>query len=421
MNQYAFRNLPIFITTMSRWDGDVSSASLALAKVLSRTNPVYYIDYPYSLLDVWRERSKPTEKRRLNALLFGKDYLTSVPGQPEKFVAVTPRAVLPIYSLPEGSIYEWANRYNSHRIASVVEKICNENGYRDYLFLNSFNPAYLSAIGQYMKPSLSIYHSRDAIEEVPGHGLRKENVCVRNYDLPMATSRQLCRKIGERNHRPIAYFPNGGDVHLFRKAVTEELPLPEEIADIRTPIIGYTGAVCQRIDYELIVKILKANPDKTLVIVGPRKDHEFTDIKLDEFPNVRFVFARPIEALPQFLKYFDCTIIPFKKNNLTGGIYPLKINEYLAAGRSVITTDFSEDIRSFSEHVFLAKSHDEFLEMIPQAIVASKAGLESQRFEAALSNSWENRADLFWELAYEAYLQKEKRLTERGKILNPTV
>jgi teichuronic acid biosynthesis glycosyltransferase TuaH len=91
-----FEGLPIFITTMSRWDGEVSSASLSLAKVLSRTNPVYYIDYPYSWADVWRERKKESVKKRLPALVFGEKILTNVPGQPDNFKGATPGAVLPI-------------------------------------------------------------------------------------------------------------------------------------------------------------------------------------------------------------------------------------------------------------------------------------------------------------------------------------
>lgn len=108
-------------------------------------------------------------------------------------------------------------------------------------------------------------------------------------------------------------FPNGGDVKLFRTTVNESLAKPRELEDIKTPIIGYTGALCQRIDYELLVKILEENKDKTVVMVGPRKDKEFTKINLDQYPNIRFTGPKRIEELPSYLKYFDCAIIPFRK------------------------------------------------------------------------------------------------------------
>lgn len=401
-----FKKLPVFITTMSRWDGDLSSASLALAKVLSQENEVFYIDYPYTWADLWRERKKETLKKRIPALLFGKNYLNRVHSFGSRFFALSPKAVLPIYSMPEGFWYEKANAYNSSKIAEIVNKVCKEKNLTDFLFLNSFNPVYLSEIQSFLNPLVSVYHSRDAIEEVPGHGLRKENVCVKNYDLSMATSVQLCQRIQKRNGKFIHYFPNGGDVNLFRKAVTENYSRPEEIADITTPIIGYTGAVCQRMDYALMVKILEANPDKTVVVVGPRRDHLYTKIPLDKYKNLRFVSPRPIEELPPFLRHFDCTIIPFKKNNLTEGIYPLKINEYLAAGRPVVTTDFSEDIRGFSKYVFMASTHTDFLQSIDKALKSHSDALYESRFAVAHSNSWEKRKELFWDLSYATYLKK---------------
>jgi hypothetical protein len=407
LSRQQFESLPIFITTMSRWDGDVSSASLSLAKVLSRTNTVYYIDYPYSWADVWRERKKETVKKRMPALLWGKNILTKVPGLPETFIGATPPPVLPIYSMPPGSLYNFCSNYNNKKLAGMIKRIAKENGLKNFILLNSFNPLYLSDVEKYVQPTLSVYHSRDAIEEVPGHGLYRENECVQHYDLAMATAKQLCRNIAARNNKNVAYFPNGGDIQLFKTAIEQTLEKPADIASIKTPIIGYTGAVCQRIDYDLLVKIANANQDKTIVMVGPRLDKQFTDINLDAISNIVFTGPKKITQLPAYLQYFDCTIIPFAKTNLTGGIYPLKINEYLGAGKAVVTTNFSEDIASFKEHVFMADNHEEFLQLIASAIEKNDAEVKQKRLAAAAANSWENRMKLFWDLTWEAYQTKK--------------
>ncbi|MFM2359180.1 MAG: hypothetical protein RLY16_1173 [Bacteroidota bacterium] len=407
LSRQQFESLPIFITTMSRWDGDVSSASLSLAKVLSRTNTVYYIDYPYSWADVWRERKKETVKKRMPALLWGKNILTKVPGLPETFIGATPPPVLPIYSMPPGSLYNFCSNYNNKKLAGMIKRIAKENGLKNFILLNSFNPLYLSDVEKYVQPTLSVYHSRDAIEEVPGHGLYRENECVQHYDLAMATAKQLCGNIAARNNKNVAYFPNGGDIQLFKTAIEQTLEKPADIASIKTPIIGYTGAVCQRIDYDLLVKIANANQDKTIVMVGPRLDKQFTDINLDAISNIVFTGPKKITQLPAYLQYFDCTIIPFAKTNLTGGIYPLKINEYLGAGKAVVTTNFSEDIASFKEHVFMADNHEEFLQLIASAIEKNDAEVKQKRLAAAAANSWENRMKLFWDLTWEAYQTKK--------------
>jgi hypothetical protein len=406
LSKEAFEKLPIFIISMSRWDGDVSSASLSMAKVLSRTNPVYYIDYPYTWADMWRERKSLAVKRRLPALLSGKNYLTQIPGQSVNLQAATPKAVIPYYSIPAGKLHDYVINYNNHRLADLIEKIRKEKGIKDYIFINSFNPYYLSEVGKFLSPTLSIYHSRDAIEEVNDVGLIRENECVQNYEMAMATSKQLCRNISQRNNKVVNYFPNGGDTRLFRKAITEKLAKPKELESISTPVIGYTGAVCQRVDYELLVKIANENKDKTLVLVGPRKDKNFTDINLDTIPNIVLTGPKKIDELPAYLQHFDCLIIPFVKNNLTGGIYPLKINEYLGAGKAVISTNFSEDIATFRDSIYLADSHEEFLRMIPAAMKNNSRELQEERFLVADSNSWERRAELFWNLAWNAYQEK---------------
>ncbi len=406
----SFGKLPIVFITMSRWDGDISSASLALAKVFSRNNPVYYVDYPYTWADIWRERKLQSVKQRMPALLYGKNYLRQVPGQNKNLLAATPRPALPINALPPGAIYNMGTDVNNKILAGLVKRIMQTKGLEDYIFINSFNPFYLQQVHHYLKPVLSVYHSRDAIEEVPGHGLYREVECVQHYDLSMATSRQLCRNIGTRTGQEVHYFPNGGDAQLFRKAIEEKLPKPADLHSIKTPIIGYTGAICQRIDYELLVAIAKKHSDKTIVMVGPRKDKHNTDINLDKIPNIVFTGSRKIEELPAYLQYFDCAILPFKYNNLTAGIYPLKINEYLGAGRAVVTTDFSEDVTGFKELVFLAKSHEEFIDMIDLAITDYDEVKMNQRLEVALSNAWENRVEKFWELAWNAYNEKLKNL-----------
>ena len=406
LTQKEFKNLPIFISSMSKLDDEISSASISLAKVLSRTNPVYYIEYPYSWLDIFRKRYYPKMSKRLPALLFGINYLMKVKGESDQLSGATPRPGLPIYSLPPGKLYNTGLNYNNHRSAALVKRIVKDKKINNYIFINSFNPSCLSDINRYLNPTCSIYHSRDAIEEVKQGWLTKENECVQQYDMAMATSKQLCRNISGRNNRLVNYFPNGGDIQLFKSAIDKKLPRPADLAGITTPIIGYTGAVCQRIDYELLVKIAATNTDKTIVLIGPRLDNQFTNIKLDAIPNIVFTGSKKIDELPAYLQCFDCAIIPFVKNNLTGGIYPLKINEYLGAGRAVVSTNFSEDIAGFKEHIYLANNHEEFLQLIDKAINNNSAEKMQQRLKAAEANAWEHRVELFWQLAWDAYNRK---------------
>lgn len=404
----SFSGLPIFMISMSRWDGDISSASLALAKVFSRNNPVYYIDYPYTMADVFRERKLPSVQMRLDALLKGKNYLRFIPGQPENLMAATPMATLPINSLPPGKIYDIATHINNKILAKLIRRICREKNYDSYIFINSFNPIYLQQIEKYLQPAWSVYHSRDAIEEISSHGLYRENTCVKHYDMSMATSITLCKNISERNQKEVHYFPNGGDISLFRTAIEKKLPKPKELEGITTPIIGYTGAICQRIDYELLLALSKRHADKTIVLVGPRRDKQFSPYDLEALPNVVLTGPKKIDELPAYLQYFDCAILPFVYSKLTAGIYPLKINEYLGAGCSVVSTAFSEDVKGFSNSIRLAETQEAFLNGIDAAIADQSEAKKQERLEVASSNAWENRVARFWELAWNQYQLKNQ-------------
>ncbi len=115
-------------------------------------------------------------------------------------------------------------------------------------------------------------------------------------------------------------------------------------------------------------------------------------------PNVVFAGPRKITELPAFLQYFDCVIIPFRKNTLTKSIYPLKINEYLAAGKPVIATHFSEDIYTFHDVAYIADSHEEFIQLIDMAIDENNAALQEKRVAVASQNTWAARVSQFWNI-----------------------
>jgi Glycosyltransferase len=146
------------------------------------------------------------------------------------------------------------------------------------------------------------------------------------------------------------------------------LPRPAALQGITQKIIGYTGSIEYRSDFELLKKVAEYHKDKILFFVGPVQGNEHREVGLDTMPNVIFAGARKITELPYYLQYFDCVLIPFRKNTLTRSIYPLKINEYLAAGKPVIATHFSEDIYTFRDVAYVTDTHEEFIQAIDKAI-----------------------------------------------------
>jgi glycosyltransferase involved in cell wall biosynthesis len=116
--------------------------------------------------------------------------------------------------------------------------------------------------------------------------------------------------------------------------------------------------------------------------------------KLDKLPNTKFWDAKRLEELPDFLKRFDAGIIPFIKNDLTAGIYPMKINEYLAAGIPVISTDFAA-LPEFGSFVSTTSGQEAFVQAVVENLCNDTPEKRKQRIAVAQGNSWEKRAEQF--------------------------
>jgi glycosyltransferase involved in cell wall biosynthesis len=119
---------------------------------------------------------------------------------------------------------------------------------------------------------------------------------------------------------------------------------------------------------------------------------------LDEIPNLYFTGPKKIEQLPQYLAHFQLLILPFLCNEVTKSIYPLKINEYLASGKPIVATPFSEDIQLFHPLISLEKSPQDFNKAIEMELTTNTEEKAKSRYTEASKNTWKGRVKLFWEL-----------------------
>ena len=114
--------------------------------------------------------------------------------------------------------------------------------------------------------------------------------------------------------------------------------------------------------------------------------------------NVVLTGAKPITVVPQYLKFMDVVLLPSLLNQMTKSVYPLKINEYLAAGKAAVSTNFSDDIRSFKPNIYIGKDHDEFIKLIDIAKDDYAEEKVRARMAVAATNTWDDRVREFWEI-----------------------
>lgn len=383
-NLHSFSKIDIVCFSLSRWDAPISSPAVSLAKEFSKNNRVFYIEHPYSWKDLVKERKIP-----------GK-----APYRDENVIVITPPLVWPINFLSEGAIYNRLSRINNSIVLKTLRTLLSEMGIEQYIFINFFDPFFLRKLPRDIKPARFIYQCMDDISQVDytaKHGIRLEEEIIRHADITLCTSRELTRLKSALSPN-VFFHPNAANVELFKKAFGRTLPVPIDIECGGRKVIGLMGSIEYRTDFELLRKAAIYHSDKILFLLGPVAGDEHIKAGLNELPNVIFAGARDIDELPEYLQCFDCCIIPYKLNTLTRSIYPLKINEYLAAGKPVVSTDFSEDISSFSDVAYITHTHDEFIQAIDRAIAEDDYNKKYQRLNVASSNSWQNRVEEFWKI-----------------------
>ena len=416
--------MDVVFFTLFRTDNPYSSISLSMAKELAKSHRVFYVNHPYSLKDLVRGvlSGDAALRARLPWLLTGRVRYEGVKTIPRNFIAAQPPLTLPINWLPKGRIYNFFQKINNGIVLRAIRKVLREHRVRNYLYINCYDPFFAGHLPKEMGAALCIYHCIDDITQNPytaRHGADLENEAVQKADLTLVTSTNL-KQLKESavaaalvaggnagndekwklpaSDRIVTFF-NAADVSVFQKAITEKYPRPAELAGRNGKVIGFIGNLDElRIDYDLLKKVALAHPDKTLLLVGPVNSPEPKTMGLDKLPNVVFTGSRRLEALPPLLQYMDCTLIPFLCNTLTKSIYPLKINEYLVAGKAVVSTSFSDDIRSFADCIYLAKNHDAFVAGIGEAVSENNPELRRRRVATANTNTWEARIRQLWDM-----------------------
>ena len=393
---------PVVFFTLFRTDNPYSSISLSMAKELAKTRRVLYVNHPYSIKDAISGLLKGDVilKNRLLKMLLGRNQYEQVASIPHNFLAVQPPLTLPINWLPPGRLYHFLQRWNNYIVLRSIRKALLDNNIRNYLYINCYDPFFVGYLPATMGAKCCVYHCIDDISQnayTARHGLQLEQEACRNADLTFVTSSNLYRLKAPFARRIVTFF-NAADVAVFQKVWQEQYPRPAELEGRPGQVIGFIGNLDDlRIDYPLLKKIALAYPEKTLLLVGPVNSPEPATIGLDQLPNVVMAGSRKLDELPPLLQHMDVALIPFLCNTLTESIYPLKINEYLAAGKAVVSTSFSEDIRSFAPVIHLATTHDDFIHKIAQALTENDPDLTKRRIEIANTNTWEARIRQLWE------------------------
>ncbi|MEO5625232.1 MAG: glycosyltransferase [Dokdonella sp.] len=201
------------------------------------------------------------------------------------------------------------------------------------------------------------------------------------------------------------FSPHGVDVALFRQAADPATEVPAGARDLARPVIGYFGSLHEWIDFELIEWLARERPNWTFLLVG----HAAVDVsRLAALPNVRLVGAQPYATLPQWAKAFDAAIIPYRRNRQTENANPLKLREYLATGKPIVSVR-NPEVEKFARWVRLADNRNGFLQALEDELRGDSPAASAERIAAVADQTWDRRVAEIIHETTAALVQRRRR------------
>jgi glycosyltransferase involved in cell wall biosynthesis len=239
----------------------------------------------------------------------------------------------------------------------------------------------------------TIYYCVDDFTTWPGVDGRVmrllEDVTLQNCDILIATSEKLLQSRGAQC-QTAHLLSHGVDCEHFAHG-SELSPMPQ-IATLPKPVIGFFGIFDDRSDGDIITRLAREFTSGSVVIVGPvdRDLHPFASLS-----NLYFFGSVSYQELPAWAAGFDVCILPYKVDESTLSINPLKLREYLATNKPVVATPIPEALR-LSQYLRIA-APDEFPIVVRQAIETPIT--INEKLNVFLYNeSWDKKAEEFWRI-----------------------
>ncbi len=231
-----------------------------------------------------------------------------------------------------------------------------------------------------------------------------EQAILRRADLALVTSGPLLAS--KQAFQPNTYLvPNGVDFAAFAAALAQPQE-PAALAGVPHPRLGFVGAINEKVDLRLLSTLAAANRAWQIVLVGPvtlRYNQDDLDA-LRSQPNVHVIGALPVAHVPHAIAACDVCLMPYKINAWTHHISPLKLYEYLAVGRPIVSTAIPAVTDSGELAPLVGVAHDaaEMTALVEQALSRTDDQAATARRAFAAQQTWDARVERIGELIGDA-------------------
>jgi len=358
----------IVCVSTNYWDGEWFRKQQFAVRFARAGHRVLFVEPSYSVLRSVRGREY------IRNLLFRPVLREDISG----VWVLTPRRMIPLVSRP------WSSRLNAVLLAAQIRWALVKLQMKDVLlwvYPAEFAPALESVphaglvfdivddlVAYELKPSRATY-VRECLRQL-----------VAEADVVVCTTEGLAAAFAPG----AVVVPNGYDAALFDAGTPQAAALQGY-----DRIVGFVGTIFRYLDYGLIDRVATDLPDATIALVGRLADEDETLSALLGRPNVIHVPPVPRGEVPAYVAAFDVCIVPFKVNDVSRNVSPLKAYEYLAMNKPVVSVPMpSLSADPAAAGVVFANSHEEFVRAVELAL---DGAIDAGDPEAARSASWDGR------------------------------
>jgi glycosyltransferase involved in cell wall biosynthesis len=339
----ALGDIGVLALVPERWGGMWLSRHQILTR-LSRYFHVVWHNPPQS----WRQPPRPIT------------HADPTPPPSSGFSVYAPESWLPKFYKPR-ALDRATEQARLHRSRRMLQKAgCRR------MVTYVWQPKFADAL-DLVAHDVSCYHIADEYSflDVEQPVSPEERALIERVDQVFVHSPALMEKKGHINPNT-AYITNGVDYAAF----AAELAEPADLAGIPHPRIGYVGRIKSQMDWRTLIGIARRRPDWSIVLVGPvghMGDYEASKAELFGLPNVHYLGNRSVGQVPAYVRHMDVCLLCYALTDYTRYIFPLKLHEYLAAGRPVVGSDI-RTLRDFTASIRIAHDLDEWCASIEASL-----------------------------------------------------
>ena len=349
---------------------------------LSRQGKVLFVSRPFSLREVLKDRG--TGKLPASGLVKRGENLYSL---------VFPKWLCETYRYP--LLQRLLDR---GRVAYVRRAMRKLGIKKPVLFV--WNPRFLEFVGTLDESSVCYYvddefSSYAGLTELQRKSiLDREDQLLRKTTVAFANGEALCAL--KNSYGNVTNVPMCADFSLFSQSRNPETGVPQDLAKLPHPRVGYVGNINDKINVGLLADLAKARPDWHFPMIGPVSmripEYRAELQQLQSLPNVYFLGLKARQELPGYIKGLDVCLMPYRTSGWAYYVYPLKLHEYLASGKPAVGSTLLS-LQLFEGLIRIARSPKEWLVAVQESLAEKDDALSEKRVQAAYENRVETRVE----------------------------